>query len=308
MDLSILVISYNTRALTLACLRSVYEQTKGLEFELFVLDNASSDGSADAIATEFTDVKLIRSEQNVGFARGNNVLAKECRGCFLLLLNPDTEIHHGAIQKALAFARIQPNASIIGARTFFADGSLNYNSCHGRPTPWSLFCMGAGLSSIFRRSRIFNPESLGGWRRDTIRRVDAVTGCFLLLSRDLWTRLNGFDESFFMYGEDTDLCLRARQIGSPCLICPDATLIHHGGQSEPIRADKMIRLFTAKRQLIFRHWPKILVWYGVMMLYLWAWTRMVGLRVANLLGISWGSGFAVWRDIWIRRREITGPR
>src|SRR5690606_14326374 len=112
-----------------------------------------------------------------------------------------------------------------------------YNSCHGRPTLWSLICLGTGLASLFRRSRCLNPESLGSWKRDSVREVDAVTGCFLLIGRELWNELGGFDESFFMYGEDTDLCLRSWAKGRPCLICPEAKLIHYGAQADRVRPD-----------------------------------------------------------------------
>jgi GT2 family glycosyltransferase len=308
MDVSIIIISYNTRELTLACLRSVYQQTRDVAFEVIVLDNASSDGSADAIAAGFPQTRLIRLEKNVGFARGNNLAAVDAQGDFFLLLNPDTEIMDAAVQKVVAFARNRRTPTITGGRTFFADGSLNYNSCHGRLTPWSAFCMGMGLSSVFRRSWLFDPESLGCWKRDTVRKVDAVTGCFLLIDRHLWKKLNGFDESFFMYGEDTDLCLRAWQTGASCVIFPDARLIHHGGQSEKVRADKMLRLFRAKGQLIQRHWPRYQKGFGIEMLSLWIWTRMVGLRLLSGLGISDGSGYAEWREIWGRRREIGAAR
>ena len=171
MDVSILIISYNTRELTLACLESVYAQTSGISFEVIVADNASADGSADAIAEKFPQAKLVRLEKNIGE--------------YLLLLNPDTVILDGAVQKVLAHAKTKNPGGIVGGRTYFADRSLNYSSCHGKPPPWSMFCMASGLTSLLRRSAIFAPEALGAWKRDTVRQVDAVTGCFLLLPREL---------------------------------------------------------------------------------------------------------------------------
>src|SRR5687768_13513466 len=131
MDVSILIISYNTRQLTLRCLRSVYEQTREVSFEVIVCDNASSDGSADAISREFPQVQLVALAENVGFARANNMIAQqEARGKYLLLLNPDTEILEGAVQKAVAFAEGKPDAGVVGGRTYFADRRLNQTSCH----------------------------------------------------------------------------------------------------------------------------------------------------------------------------------
>ena len=305
-NVSVLIISFNTRALTLQCLRSVHEQTRGVEYEVVVVDNASDDGSADAIAAEFPSVRLIRLEENIGFARANNLAAKSALGRYLLLLNPDTVILDGAIQKAVAFADANPRAGIVGGRTYFGDHRLNYNSCHGAPTPWSQLCKGLGLSAVFRRSRLFDPESLGPWQRDDVREVDAVTGCFLLIERDLWNRLGGFDESFFMYGEDTDLCLRAARLGRASMICPDCTLIHYGGQSDRVRADKMVRLFRAKAQLIRKHWSPAWVGFGVWTLRVWAFTRMAGLRLLSLLTPRRRGAFAAWREIGLRSDQYCG--
>src|SRR5690606_2943956 len=118
-------------------------------------------------------------------------------------------------------------------------GSLNPTSCWGRSTPWSEFCHAVGLSAAFRGSRLLNPEGLGSWRRDSVREVDIVTGCFLLLPRALWERLGGFHPDFFMYGEEADLCLRARRLGVRPIITPEATIVHYGGRSENKRIQKM---------------------------------------------------------------------
>ena len=165
--------------------------------------------------------------------------------------------------------------------------------------------MGVGVSSVFRGSRFFDPESLGGWKRDSVREVDAVTGCFLLIRRSLWNELGGFDEQFFMYGEETDLCLRARRAGHRSVICPDATLIHYGGRSERTRADKMIKLFKAKTQLFEKHWRPGARWFGDAMLRAWAVTRLAATGVLRLARPSYNDAHGVWREIWRRRAEWT---
>jgi N-acetylglucosaminyl-diphospho-decaprenol L-rhamnosyltransferase len=304
MDVSILIISFNTRALTLDSLASVVAQTRCVSYEVIVVDNASSDGSADAIAEQYPQVRLVRLQQNIGFARANNLAAKEAAGDFLLLLNPDTVVLDGAVQKALQFARGQSGEIVVGARTFFKDGSLNYNSCHGQPTPWSLLCQASGLTSIFRKSAIFAPESLGSWRRDTQREVDAVSGAFLLISRKLWNTLNGFDESFFMYGEDTDLCLRAWKAGAKCVLRPDVTLIHYGAASDRVRPDKMVRLFRAKVQLLLKHWRPSSVRFGVGMLKAAAFSRMLATGAVQWMEPARREQYLTWREIWRRRLEF----
>jgi N-acetylglucosaminyl-diphospho-decaprenol L-rhamnosyltransferase len=304
MDVSVLIVSFNTRELTLACLKSVYDQTSGLAFELIVVDNASDDGSAGAVRSMFPQVRLIVSDKNLGFARANNLAAKYATGEFILLLNPDTVILDGAIQRAVAFAREHREVGIVGGRTYFGDMSVNRNSCHGRPTVWSMFCKGTGLSSVFRGSGLVDSESLGKWDRSTARAVDAVTGCFMLIEKGLWDRLGGFDESFFMYGEDTDLCIRAWAVGSGCMICPEARLIHYGGKSEKIRADKMVRLFRAKAQLIRRHWSGGTVWFGISMLKWWVGSRAAATGIAGILSAKAKTSGAQWRAVWDRRREF----
>ena len=212
---SVLVVSYNTRAMTIACIASVIEQTS-VPYELIVLDNASPDGSAQAIAEAFPDLRLIASPENHGFAVGNNVASAGARGKYVLLLNPDTLVLDHAIDRIVGFAERTPEALIWGGRTLNGDRTLNPASVFGRITLWSLFCRTSGLALVFRKSPLFNPEEMGAWQRDDERPVDIVQGSFFLIRRDLWERLGGFDPTFVMYGEEQDLCLRHAQPYTPC--------------------------------------------------------------------------------------------
>ena len=209
--LSVLIVSYNTRDLTLECLKSVFEQTQGVDFEVLVVDNASADGSAEAIASAYPQVELIASNENLGFGQACNLAAKRSTGRWLVLLNPDTVVLDHALTRMFEFAKSQGPRTFIGGRTFYPDGRLEPRSCSGRPTVWSTFCFSVGLASLFRRTRCFDPESLGAWERDSSREVDIIAGCLLMTSREFWDELGGFDQDFFMYGEDYDLCLRARK-------------------------------------------------------------------------------------------------
>jgi GT2 family glycosyltransferase len=302
--LSILIVSYNTRELTLECLRSLHRETKSELFETIVVDNRSTDGSADAIAAEFPTIDLVRSDENLGFAGGNNLAAQRAKGRYLLLLNPDTVVLDRAVERLLAFAERVPQAGIWGGRTVFADGRLNPASCWSRPSPWSLFCIATGLAKVFRGSSLFNPEAFGGWDRSTEREVDIVSGCFLLLERSLWEKLGGFDPAFFMYGEEADLCLRARGLGVRPRVTPDATIVHYGGASEKARADKLVRLFKAKRQLFDRHLGPIGRWWCVRMLDLWVVTRLLGGRLGQLLGRG-DAAVATWSAVRAARSQWT---
>ena len=305
---SIIVVSFNTRDMTLACLRSIAKQTGDTAHEVIVIDNASTDGSAEAIRASGLNVRLIESATNLGFARANNVAIREARGDYILLLNPDTVVLDRAVTRLVAFARCCPDARIWGGRTEFADGRLNPGSCFGRQTLWRLFCRATGLTAIFRNTEVFNGEGIGGWARDTARRVDIVCGCFLLIKRNFWNELGGFDPAFFMYGEEADLCLRATAKGAAPMITPDASIIHYAGASETVREDKMVRLLSAKAMLIDRHFPPATRGIGKVLLAAWPLTRAIALmtRVAATGKPTHSQAARCWHNIWLRRREWIG--
>ena len=301
-DISIIIVSYNTRELTLACIRSIYEQTTGVTFEVIVVDNASSDNSAEAIALNYPNINIISSSENLGFAKANNMAAIGANGRYLLLLNPDTVVLDGAIQRLFSFAVKHTRNRIYGGRTLYGDLTLNPTSCWKSPSLWSLFCYAVGMVSLFRRIPLFDPESYGSWQRDSEREVDIVTGCFLMIEKELWDRLSGFDPLFFMYGEDADLCIRAVKLGAIPIVTPEATIIHYCGASEKVRADKMVRLFRAKSQLFRRHWHPITAQVGIKLLMLSVLVRMFGFKLAVTLGFDDKEhSFSCWKDIWKER-------
>jgi len=302
-DLTIIVVSYNTCALTLACLDSIAAETRNIAFEVIVVDNASSDGSPVALRQHALGQHLIALNENIGFARANNLAALGARGEMILLLNPDTLVLDRAIERLKAFARAHPWAGIWGGRTVYADGRLNPSSCWARMSPWNLFCRAAGLTGIAPGSRLFNGEAYGGWQRDSVGTVDIVSGCFMLIRRSLWRELGGFDPAFFMYGEDADLCLRAGRLGARPAISPDATIVHHGGASEPARTLKMVKLLSAKAQLIRRHWAGALQPLGLGLLAAWPLGRWLALaacgRIAGRAELV--TAARTWREIWRQR-------
>lgn len=299
-DLSILIVSFNTRELTCACLRSVFEQTSSMNFEVLVVDNASADGSADAIAAEFPQVRLSRSPDNLGFAVANNCAAELAKGRYLLLLNSDTVVLDGAIERLFAYAEAAQGAGVFGGRTVFADGSPNPTSCWGKPTLWSEFCMAIGLRNQFLGSKIFDSRGRDEARLDD---VDVITGCFLMMRSELWRQLEGFDTRFFMYGEDFDLCLRAAQLGAPAQACREATIIHHGGASDTVRSAKIIKLFRAQAQLYTKHWSPFRARLGRGILDLWATLRIAPFSVLRFLSPKFRASYQSWREIWRERRS-----
>ena len=304
-ELSILIVSFNTRELTLECLRSVYKETRATPFELIVVDNASSDGSADTIRKEFPALRLITLDENIGFSRGNNLAAEHATGELLLLLNPDTVVLDGAIDALVHFASERPTCGIWGGRTLFADRSLNPGSCWRGMSLWTLFSRAVGLLSLMPQSPLFNAAGYGGWQRDSVRAVDTVSGCFLLIRRSLWEELEGFDPLFFMYGEEADLCLRARNRGAQPTITPDAEIIHYGGMSETVPADKIERLLRANVTLAEKHWGRLKLWTGRLLIRLLVVVRALGYGSAALLSgnLRYRQKAEIWQQVWTHRHN-----
>jgi N-acetylglucosaminyl-diphospho-decaprenol L-rhamnosyltransferase len=301
-ELSVVIVAYKCRDQTRECLASLYEATQGISFEIVVLDNASDDGTVEMIRAEFPRVRLIAMPENLGFAAGVNRAAAAAQGEYLLLLNPDTVVHAGAVEHVVAFARSHPEYAIYGGRTLNPDGSVNPGSCWGRPTVWSFFCFASMLSTAFKRSRVLDPESLGHWQRDTVREVDIVTGCLLLVRRALWKDLGGFDRRFFMYGEDADLALRTASAGLRLIVTPECVITHEVGASSKARADKMVLLFESKATLVRKHWSAPRRQAGLALLWLGVGLRALFARMAR--GASDDSG---WHEVWrTRRRWLAG--
>jgi hypothetical protein len=309
MLLSIIIVNYNTSFYTLEALSSIFREKISADFEILVLDNGSQDDSFHQIKSSplSNTIKLMRSAKNLGFAEGNNLLAQQATGEYLLLLNPDTVVLDKAVDRLLSFAQNYPKAGIWGGRTVYADGTLNPSSCWQRQTLGGLVCQATGLSSLFRKSYLFNPEGIGGWDRTGIREVDIVSGCFLLIRHSLWKSLNGLDPAFFMYGEEADLCLRSRQHGANPMVTSDATIIHHGGVSETVRTDQVVKLIRAKMLLIKKHFCSVEKPVARMLLTLWPLSRYIAHRMLAALGrkSSWDNA-EVWAEIWKRRSEWVG--
>ncbi len=297
--LSIIIVSYNTRQLTLECLASVYAQTQ-TPFEVLLVDNASQDGSAAAVAEHYPQVRLMAMQENLGFARANNLAAKSALGEYVLLLNSDTLVLDGALDKSVAYLEQHSDIGILGIRTLYEDHSLNATSCFDQPSLWGALCQASGLSSLLPDSGLFNPELIGGWQRDTLRDVGSITGCFALMRRALWERLEGFDEAFFMYSEDTDLSRRALDLGLRCVHYPDAEIIHYGGRSDSVQVEKMAKVFSARARFIRKHWSPMAACVGVWLIDVQVMMRLMAFKLFNLAGKKMSSG-QKWSDLWRRR-------
>lgn len=302
-QLDIVVVSYNTRELTLEALRSVYEETTRTSFNLIVVDNNSDDGSADAIERAFPQLTLIRSPRNLGFSGGVNLSADHLKSDYLLLLNPDTVILDGAIDTLYDFALKKPANGIWGGITLNDDRSLNTHNAWRKPSTLTLLFNALGLNQIFATNRFFNSANYGDWQRDTEHEVDMLQGSFFLTHRSLWKQLGGLDETFFMYGEECDYCLKAIQNGYRPIITPDAKIIHHGGASEASAADRTVKLLKSKIELVNRHsssWEKPLHRF---LLLLYVINKTITLHLSSILNTAKKSQAREWSDVFMNRRS-----
>jgi GT2 family glycosyltransferase len=240
--LSVQIVNWNAREHLRQALRSLFENAPPFPFEVLVLDNASWDGSVQMVEKEFPQVRLLVSEVNLGFAKGHNELARHARGRYLFILNPDTVVMPDALTRLVQFAEAHPEAGIIGPKLLNPDGSLQY-SCRRFPNPVAAIFRNTPLGRLFPHNRYTRDYLMLDWDHNSVREVDWVSGAAMLVRREVYEQLGGFDEQFFIYVEDVDLCYRAWQAGWRVLYYPDAVIVHSIGRSTDLVANKMIITF-----------------------------------------------------------------
>jgi GT2 family glycosyltransferase len=300
---SIIVVNYRTRQMTLDCLRSVISETRKISYEIILVDNASNDGIIEAVRREMPRIHCVPLATNVGFARANNIAGEQAKGRFLLLLNPDTVVLNDAIGRLVEFAVAKPEARIWGGQSLAGDRALDPTSCWRRVTLWSVICRTFGLDTAFPNNSILSSEAYGGWDRLSVREVDIICGCFMLIDRELWDRLSGFDKAFFLYGEEADFCLRALKVGARPAFTPKAEIIHYGGASEQQETEKLVRKLSARAELIKRHLSPATQRAGLLINSLLPFVRAVGYGISAKLSRDKGAlaRSETWWRVWMRR-------
>jgi GT2 family glycosyltransferase len=225
-DLSIIIVSFNVKRLLEECLRSIYEYTKGISFEVIVIDNASQDGTALMIEEYFPHVKLLRSTDNLGFSKANNIGIGNSNGRHILFLNPDTYISDDCFTGLVQYLDGNPNCGAIGPKILLSDEkTIQYSCARKLNTP---------MSAIFRvthLSRIWGDEYMSGWDHMDSREVECLSGSCMMVRRSVLDKINAFDENQFMYQDDTDLCFRIRKSDYKIFYCSTSKIVHLGGQS-----------------------------------------------------------------------------
>ena len=231
MKLSVVLLSYNTRDLTEQALRSTIVALDGIESEVFVVDNASIDGSAEMVSKKFPDVNLCVNADNIGFSSGNNKALSKVRGNYVLLINTDTIVHRNAFKTMVEFLDKHPEAGAVGCKILNPDGTLQLDSRRGFPTPFAAFCKMSGLSRLFPKHKQIARYNMTFLDPDKEAEVDVLSGSCMLVRKEAMDQVGLLDEDYFMYGEDIDWCYRIREAGWKIYYTPTAKIIHFRGES-----------------------------------------------------------------------------
>jgi GT2 family glycosyltransferase len=255
--LSVVIICWNDLKVIRECLRSIYANTYSLDFEVIVSDNGSTDGSVEFIRKTYPSVRIVENRANLGFAKGNNAGIHASCGEYVLILNPDTIIHEGSLDKFVAFAERHPKAGAFGCRVLNPDGTYQ-TSARLFPTIGRYWIAALYLRHLAKYSDLFIYEEYPRWAGQSERVIDWQSGCCVMFRGDLLNRLGGFDEQFFYHFEEVDLCRRVWNAGFQIVFTPEAVITHLGGQSVsrfPVRFE--IEKHRSRYRYFYKHFgPK----------------------------------------------------
>ena len=229
-EISAIIVSWNAKHYLLDCLRSMKGRSAGKRIEIIVVDNASTDGSPEAVEREFPGVKLIRNETNKGFAAANNIGIEQSTGKYICLINSDVWVLENCLERLGDYMDSHPSIGMLGPKILNPDRTLQV-SCRRFPGLWNNFCPACGMSKVFGENRFFGGEHMFFFKHNVVRRVHALVGCFLMVRRDALDDVGLLDERFFMYVEDIDWCRRFWAAGWEVVFFPNAQAIHHRGGS-----------------------------------------------------------------------------
>ena len=277
MKLSVIIVNYKVKHYLEQCLRSVAEASRDIAIEVIVVDNASGDGSVEYLRERFPDVTIIASEENLGFARANNLAIRNSHGQYVLLLNPDTIVAEDTFRDFIGFMDSTPDAGGCGAYMLHTDGSFAPESRRGLPTPFVAFCKMSGLASLLPKSRTFGRYYMRYLNENEVNRIKIMSGAFMFLRRDALDKAGLLDEDFFMYGEDIDLSYRILKAGYNNYFLP-SRILHYKGESTVKSSYRYVHTFYRAMELFFnKHYAhysillslpiKLAIWGRAMLAY-----------------------------------------
>jgi GT2 family glycosyltransferase len=260
LDISVVIVGWNAKSYLELCLESLVSAPPLRNMEVLVVDNASSDGTAEMIETKFPWVKLLKSPINLGFSRGNNVAIRQCQGRYIALVNPDVIVLPGCLDALADFLDEHPKVGDVGPRVLNPDMTLQ-SSCRRFPTLWNNFCSATGLATWFKRSRILAGEHMFYFSHDRTMTVDIIVGCFSMIRREAFDAVGLLDDNLFMYGDDVDWCRRCWRAGWQVVFYPGAQAIHDRCK---ITAPYPVRFALAQQRSVLYYWSKHHGFWGVL--------------------------------------------
>jgi len=250
-ELAIIIINYNTRDLLDDCLASIFRADHPKDgLQVVVVDNGSVDDSMDLVAQKYPAVVTIQNSENLGFAKGNNLGVKASDARYLLFLNSDTVVKRYSLVKPLKYLKTHPRIGAITIRLFLKDGTIDYDNHRGFPTPWTSVTKFLGLAKIFPQSTFFNGYYLGFQKLDKIHQIPVAAGSYLMMPTKLFKDIGMWDETYFFYGEDIDLCFRVNQAGYKIIYYPKVTTLHLRGASSGLRKENAKTAVSSKANRI----------------------------------------------------------
>lgn len=252
MDLSIIIVNYNTKELTKQTLQSIFKYNHNLEYEVIVVDNASTDGSVNMIRREFPQVILIESKDNLGFSKANNIGIRKAKGRYILLLNSDTVLEDNTLEIMLEFMDSNPDVGAAGCKVVLPDGSLDKACKRSFPTPLNALYNALKLDRLFPYNKKFGEYNLTYLNENQVHEVDCLVGAFMMVRRETIEEVGLLDEDFFMYGEDIDWCYRIKKSGWKIVYYPETGIIHYKGGSSKKKNPKLIYEFHRAMYLFYK--------------------------------------------------------
>lgn len=284
MDLSIVIVNYNTKKLTIDCIQSVLKSNLSFQYEIFVVDNASSDGSVVQIQNLFPQVHTISNKENVGFSKANNQAIRECNGRYVLLLNSDTIVNDNTLDKVICFMDRETNIGAVGCEVNLADGTLD-KACHrGFPTPDASFYYMIGLAQKYPTSPKYNSYHKSYLNMKEIHDIDCLVGAFMMVRREVIEQVGLLDEEFFMYGEDIDWCYRIKEAGWRIVYNPTVSITHYKGASSRKKPFKIVYEFHRAMYIFHKkHFAKKYNFFVNSVVYTGITLKLTLATISNLL-------------------------
>jgi GT2 family glycosyltransferase len=251
-DASIIIVNWNTRALLLECLETLLRIPFRHKVEIIVVDNGSEDGSQEAVLSLGSAVRLIENRVNLGFAKANNVGIRASNGRYLCLMNSDVRVLDDCVDLLYEFMERNASIGLAGPKILSPNMALQ-DSCRKFPTIWNSLCGALRLNRLLPKSAFFSDEHMAYFSHDKTISVDSLAGCFLMIRKEVMEKVGLFDEQFFIYAEEVDLCKRLRAFGRDVVFYPEARAIHHHGASS---ARQPIRFALEQQRSVLKYWRK----------------------------------------------------